>query len=71
VSSPEELWRAEATCRLRKEADCRELLRGGDLNAEPVLAAAMLLSTDAWRVCAALESAARDARALEVFDAVA
>jgi hypothetical protein len=31
----------------------------------------MLLSTDAWRVCAALESAARDARALEVFDAVA
>ena len=71
VSSPEALWRAEAACLQRKETDSRELLRGGDLDAKPVLAAAMLLSVDAWRMCAALESAARSGRALEVFDAVA
>ena len=71
VSSPEALWRAEASCLQRKEADSRELLRGGGLDGRPVLAAAMLLSVDAWRVCAGLESAARTGRAPEVFDAVA
>ncbi|GAA2006682.1 hypothetical protein [Catenulispora subtropica] len=71
VSSPDELWRAEAACRLRKEADSRELLRRGGLGPGPVLAAAMLLCVDAWRVCAALEAAARSERAAEVFDAVA
>jgi len=71
VASPEDLWQAEAACRRRAEDDSQELLRGGGLDAKPVLAAATLLSVDAWRIRAALESAARSGRAAEVFDAVA
>ena len=71
LAAPEDLWRAEAAVRLRIEADSRELLSGGGLDARPVLGAAMLLSVDAWRVRAALECAARSGRAAEVFDAVA
>lgn len=71
VSSPEDLWRAEAARRQGAEADSRELLRGAGLDGKPVLAAATLLDVDAWRVCAALESAARNGQAREVFDAVA
>jgi ATP synthase alpha/beta subunit-like protein len=66
VTSPEDLWCAEAACRRREEADGLDLLRGGRLDATPVLAAAMVLSVDAWRVRAALESAARGGPAPEV-----
>lgn len=71
VSAPDELWRAEAAGRRREEIDAHELLRGGDLGADTVLGAAVLLTADARRVSSAVESAARHGRAREVFDAVA
>ncbi|WP_406415994.1 hypothetical protein OH809_40640 [Streptomyces sp. NBC_00873] len=49
--------------------DGSALLRGSRLDAAPLLGAVALLSTDAWRVRAALESAARGG-ALEAFDAL-
>jgi len=72
---PPSLWRAEAAWWARVTTDGFALLRGPVTTAEPVLGAVVVLATDAWRVRAALEVAARGGasapEALGVFDAVA
>jgi hypothetical protein len=69
IDKSADLWRAEARWWTRVEKDGSALLRGSRLDAAPVLGAVALLSTDAWRVRAALESAARGG-SLEAFDAL-
>jgi hypothetical protein len=71
VSAPEDLWRAEARWWDRVERDAFRLVRASTPGPEAPIGAVGLLATDAWRVRAALESAARHGRALEDFDAVA
>lgn len=71
VASPEDLWRAEASWWTRVERDALRMVRSAGSGAEAPVGAVALLATDAWRVRAALESAARHGRALEDFDAVA
>jgi len=70
IEEPADLWRAEARWWTRVEQDGSALLRGSRLDAAPVVGAVALLSTDAWRVRAALESAARGGGPLEAFDAL-
>lgn len=70
VEEPAGLWRAEAHWWARVEQDGSALLTGSRLDAKPVVGAVALLSTDAWRVRAALESAARGGGPLEAFDAL-
>ena len=53
------------------ERDAFRLVRSSTPGSEAPVGAVALLATDAWRVRAALESAARHGRALEDFDAVA
>jgi hypothetical protein len=71
VSTPADLWRAEAAWWARTERDGRGLLAGSGVDRRPVLGAVVVLAADARRVVAALEVAARGGRAIEVFDAVA
>ncbi len=71
VSSPEDLWRAEARWWARVERDAFRMVRSARSGLEAPLGAVALLAIDAWRVRAALECAARHGRALEDFDAVA
>ncbi|HEX6918185.1 MAG TPA: hypothetical protein VF140_08905 [Phycicoccus sp.] len=71
VSGPEDLWRAEARWWTAVERDAFRLARGSRPGPDSPVAAVALLAVDAWRVRAALESAARHGRALEDFDAVA
>ncbi len=71
VSERDDLWRAEARWWARVERDAFRLVRSSTPGAEASVGAVALLATDAWRVRAALESAARHGRALEDFDAVA
>jgi hypothetical protein len=70
---PEDVWRAEATWWQRVERDGFALLRGTVHDRGPVVGAVAVLAVDAWRVRAALETAARGGagRALEAFDGVA
>jgi hypothetical protein len=71
VSGPEDLWLAEARWWSRVERDAFRLVRSSTAGPEAPIGAMALLATDAWRVRAALESAARHGRAMEDFDAVA
>lgn len=73
VHRPEDLWRAEATWWRRVEADGFTLLRTAGYDRRPVVGAAAVLGADAWRVRAALETAARGGTGpgLEAFDGVA
>ena len=71
VSSPADLWRAEAAWWVRAEQDSHRLLAGLGFDQRPVIGAAVVLAADARRVSAALEVAARGGGPLEVFDAVA
>lgn len=71
ISSPGDLWRAEAAWWARVEQDGFRLLRTSGLDSGPVLGAAAVMAADAWRVRAALEIAARGGRPLEAYDAVA
>ncbi len=71
VAAPEDLWRAEARWWVRVERDAFRLARRSTPGPHAAIGVAALLATDAWRVRAALESAARHGRALEDFDAVA
>lgn len=73
VRTPEDLWRAEAAWHGRVERDGFTLLHGSRFGPGPVVGAAAVLAVDAWRVRAALETAARGGTgaALEAFDAVA
>lgn len=71
VVGPEDLWRAEARWWARMERDAFRLARRSSPGPEVAIGTAALLAADAWRVRAALESAARHGRALGDFDAVA
>lgn len=71
VADPPSLWRAEVRWWARLDADAAALVRRPRFAAEPGIGAVALGAVDAWRVCAALECAARGGRELEVFDAVA
>ncbi|ALO98906.1 hypothetical protein SHL15_7927 [Streptomyces hygroscopicus subsp. limoneus] len=70
IDEPGELWRAEARWWRTVQADGAALLRAGRPGPRVVVGAVALLSVDAWRVRAALESAARGGRPGEVFDAL-
>ncbi len=71
VSSPDELWRAEASWWRHVEREAFTLLRGSSFDDVPAVAAMAVLAADAWRVRAALETAAGHRDDLELFDAVA
>ena len=71
VDDPADLWRAEARWWTSVEADAFALLRRPAFGPEPVIGTVVAAAVDAWRVCAALECAARGGQVLEVFDAVA
>jgi hypothetical protein len=73
VDRVEDLWRAEASWWQRIERDGFALLRGSSYDRRPVVGALAVLSVDAWRVRAALETAARGGSGpeLEAFDGVA
>jgi hypothetical protein len=71
VAGPEDLWRAEARWWARVERDAFRLVRRSTPGPDAPIGTVALLATDAWRVRAALESAARHGRALEDFDVVA
>lgn len=71
VSGPEDLWRAEASWWRHVEREAFSLLRGSSFDDVPTVAAMAILAADAWRVRAALETAAGRRDDLELFDAVA
>ncbi|MEU5591819.1 hypothetical protein [Streptomyces sp. NPDC020298] len=71
VDEPGELWRAESRWWRTVQVDGAALLRHGRYGPGVVVGAVAVLSVDAWRVRAALESAARGGRPGEVFDALA
>jgi hypothetical protein len=73
VDDVADLWRAEVGWWHRIERDGFGLLRGSSYDQRPVVGAAAVLGVDAWRVRAALETAARGGSAaeVEVFDALA
>lgn len=73
VDRVEDLWRAEASWWQRVERDGFGLLRGSSYDRRPVVGALAVLTVDAWRVRAALETAARGGAGpeLEAFDGVA
>ncbi|MFG2884181.1 hypothetical protein ACGFYV_18100 [Streptomyces sp. NPDC048297] len=61
---------AEARWWRTVEADATAMLREGRYGPRVVVGAVAVLSVDAWRVRAALESAARGGRPGEVFNAL-
>lgn len=71
VDRTADLWRAEAALAARIENDGFGLLRAGLPGPDVVLGAMAVLAADAWRVRAALASAAVSAGTSEVLDAVA
>jgi hypothetical protein len=71
ISSPDDLWRAEAAWWVRVERDGFRLLRTSGFDRRPVLGAVAVMAADARRVRAALEIAARGGGPLEAYDAVA
>jgi hypothetical protein len=73
VEDPQDLWRAEAAWHRRVERDGFGLLQASRPGRGVVVGAVAVLAVDAWRVRAALASAARGGTSavLEVFDEVA
>ncbi|MFE0385319.1 hypothetical protein ACFW1F_14745 [Streptomyces bungoensis] len=71
AEEPDGLWRAEARWWRTLQTEGTALLREGRYGPRVVVGAVAVLSVDAWRVRAALESAARGGRPGEVFDALA
>ena len=73
VERLEDLWRAAASWWRQLEHDGFRLLRGSSYDQRPVVGALLVLAGDAWRVRAALETAARGGAGavLEAFDGVA
>lgn len=70
ADEPGDLWRAESRWWRTVRVDGAALLRHGRYGPGVVVGAVAVLSVDAWRVRAALESAARGGRPGEVFDAL-
>jgi hypothetical protein len=80
ISGPEDLWLAEAAWWRRVEEDGFAMLRGAAFGRPTVVGAVAVLAVDAWRVRAALETAAwagareagaPDERMTRMFDGVA
>ena len=73
IDQIQDLWLGEAAWWHRVERDGFALLRGSAYDRGPVVGALAVLAVDAWRVRAALETAARGGAgpALEAFDGVA
>jgi hypothetical protein len=71
VEDPHDLWRAEFEWWQGVERDAFALLRRPRPGSEAVSGAVALLATDAWRVAAAFELAARGGTPREAFDVVA
>jgi hypothetical protein len=73
IDQIQDLWRGEAAWWHRVEGDGFALLRGSGYDRKPVVGALAVLAVDAWRVRAALETAARGGAGptLEAFDGVA
>ncbi|MGW2747400.1 hypothetical protein [Streptomyces sp. NPDC001450] len=71
AADPGGLWRAEAGWWRKVQYDGAMMLRDRRYGPRVVVGAVAVLSVDAWRVRAALESAARGGRPGEVFDALA
>ena len=73
LDESQDLWRGEAAWWHRVERDGFALLRGSGYDRRPVVGALAVLAVDAWRVRAALETAARGGAGptLEAFDGVA
>lgn len=69
ITDPRDLWRAEARWWASVDREGREMLRATGYGPAPVVGAVAVLSADAWRVRAALESAAHAGVTLEAFDA--
>ena len=70
VDDPQDLWRAEVAWWHRVERDAFGMLRTPSFSSTPVIGAVAVLAVDAWRVRAALGTAARGGSALEVFEAL-
>ena len=73
IDQVQDLWRGEAAWWHRVEQDGFALLRGSGYDRKPVVGALAVLAVDAWRVRAALETAARGGAepTLEAFEGVA
>lgn len=71
IAAPKDLWRAEARACAAVEKDGFHLLRGSMPGPDIVLGAIAVLSTDAWRVRAALTAAAAGTGSSEVLDEAA
>jgi ATP synthase C subunit len=71
ITAPADLWQAERTWLARVEQDGQRLLRASSLDRDAVLGAVAVMACDAWRVRAALESAARGGLPLEAYDELA
>jgi hypothetical protein len=71
ATDPDQLWHAEARWWSRVERDGFALLDGTRFGSAAVAGTVAVLATDAWRVQAALELAARGGRPLEAFDVLA
>ncbi|WP_317440836.1 hypothetical protein [Streptomyces collinus] len=70
IDEPGAQWRAEARWWRAVQTEGTAMLRRGRYGPAVVVGAVASLSADAWRVRAALESAARGGRPGEVFDAL-
>ncbi|MFJ2734422.1 hypothetical protein [Streptomyces sp. NPDC087317] len=70
VDEPGELWRAEVRWWRTVQSDGAAMLREGRFGPRVVVGAVAVLTVDAWRVRAALESAARSGQPGEAFDAL-
>ncbi|MFJ7199143.1 MULTISPECIES: hypothetical protein [unclassified Streptomyces] len=70
IEEPGALWKAEAHWWRTVQLDGAAMLRDGRYGPRMVVGAVAVLSVDAWRVRAALGSAARGGRPREVFDAL-
>jgi hypothetical protein len=71
VDAPEELWRAEKALRLKVEDDAFAWIRSPRPGSQVILGSVAVLASDAWRIRAALASAARGGEAAEGLDVVA
>ncbi|HET6967587.1 MAG TPA: hypothetical protein VFI44_04875 [Ornithinibacter sp.] len=71
VEDPTDLWRAEARWWARVDRDAGSLVRRTRTGSDVVVGAVAMMAVDAWRVCGALELAARGGGLPEVVDAVA
>jgi hypothetical protein len=71
VTSPRDLWRADARWWARIEVDAAAMLRDPRPGPSVVAGAMALLGVDAWRTKAALEIASGAGAGIEAFDAIA